>query len=530
MDQVSSFLEGILTVDASAPVSNPIAGSKSDSIWTGELDFSSLWNYGKNSESSSKTAGAASGAAGSSASNRPSTNSSMLTDKLIEKMILMIIPMNVEGEQSSRILSERIEMQKFRPQLSMNIMSINSVQFNQRLSAVFYMIDNVIMLMNWTSPAYTIGMLLVATHLILNPYLVSVLPVVLLMKNFLVPYYLLIYTPDNSLVPDLLDYNPIPAAAALNTYKTPGPVPQLSREFILNLTDLQNHMVPYIIAYDYFVWLTEDYLYYKNENITSVIYLALLALGINNVVFFPKIFPYLIRNVLVLKLLGIATVWGSVIMFHPQVRGRILEWVYNEDTRLNLLHITDKIEQKLVRALVDLENSSKQGESSKEDQFEDEREVEIFELQKFNKKAKMWELVGFTDNFYTINVASRKYNLLVKSKVSESEDNEITNENEILGELIKVNKKKALKDILPPKNWKFLGNKWIMDLDTKGWVQQNLIEDLVMIDDDEKWVYDFQEPEVLNEKTEDKAADDKTKTNLSDFYRRRRWIRVCCRE
>ena len=46
-------------------------------------------------------------------------------------------------------------------------------------------------------------------------------------------------------------------------------------------------------------------------------------------------------------------------------------------------------------------------------------------------------------------------------------------------------------EISPPQNYKFIpSEKWKIDYDISTWVENNLIQDLVIIDDDEKWAYD----------------------------------------
>lgn len=84
--------------------------------------------------------------------------------------------------------------------------------------------------------------------------------------------------------------------------------------------------------------------------------------------------------------------------------------------------------------------------------------------------------------------------------------------------------------------------KWKIDYNINAWVENNLIQDLVIIDEDEKWAYD-----VI---TSEEDSDDKDKKDVSsevhtineltldqieklannhELFRRRRWIRKVVR-
>lgn len=176
MDQVSNFFENILTVEANEKESdakgkttqNELKQSKlmSDKLKRkSESDFA-FWTHKKEGNDEQK-----------------STNT-LLTDKLMEKIISMVIPMNVKDQGA---LNERLEMQKTRPPLSVNLISKNSILLNLRLSVPFETIDGVIKFFNWDNLSFTVGILLVITHIILNPYLILVLPLLLILINIMVP-------------------------------------------------------------------------------------------------------------------------------------------------------------------------------------------------------------------------------------------------------------------------------------------------------------------------------------------------------
>ena len=75
----------------------------------------------------------------------------------------------------------------------------------------------------------------------------------------------MIYPPDGVANQEYLEVNPKPSDKLLNLYKVPKPVPLFSREFFMNFTDTQNFMTLNIKLFDFTVWLTSDYLYFKTN-------------------------------------------------------------------------------------------------------------------------------------------------------------------------------------------------------------------------------------------------------------------------
>ncbi|KAG2734299.1 hypothetical protein G9P44_002305 [Scheffersomyces stipitis] len=553
MDSVSSFFENILVVDpdtAGKAKSQPEPNRRNSGLNT--MDFSSLWNYGKESVATAAAVANSVSTSSNPASltKKPSSsflNNSYMADKLMEKIIEMIIPMDVSDARTGQML-DRIEMQKSRPPLSMAIMSNNSTELNKRMTNSFVMTDNIIRFFSWTHPFYTVGVLLIATHLILKPYLMTVLPLVLLLVRVLIPHYLIMYPPDSSYLSEYIERNPEPASYQLHKCKVPGPIPQFSREFVLNLTDLQNSQTIYISVYDFVMWLTKDYLYFKDENISSVVFLTVLVFVVTNLFVMPGLLSYLASHFYVVQGMTIVFVWGFVIAFHPFCRSRILEWLYSEDTRLTFLEMSNNVESKFVDYLESAQEPPKLNDEGYVINLDskDIKLVEIFELQRLDNKTKMWDLVGFTNNIYTVNTATRKfnrglYNFLAEADKHENHEHEQaasdrnSDDNDSVGLIpvispeqkgyIKLNKKSSINDVMPPVNWKFADSKWELDLEVGEWVRQNYIEDLVMIDDDEKWVYDYdyQDGHVLDQ--------DNEKNDVPrNVYRRRRWIRHVIRE
>lgn len=466
MKRLSSTYESwVKWASSSGQPSEPNAG-KDGTEETLEKVESTFWNYGK--------------------SNVAPSGTNQFADKLMEMMILVVIPTDV-GEQSSKIIQERIATQKNRPMLLMNAMSSNLINLNLRLSWPFYTIDQIIAYFNWDSITFTIGVLLCVTHVILDPVLISIVPLVMLLQSTLVPHYMGIYAPEKSLVNrGILDTNPVPWEEQVNKYHTPKPVPQFSREFVLNLTDLQNHQVLYIVAYDFFIWLTNDYLYFKDERVSLILLVMVVALIFCNLLVGRYVLDFLWKHTTMVKVPMIVSVWAFTVICHPDIRSRLLEWVCSEETRLHFQNMVNRVEGKLVKLL----------EQKRQDEVL--QEVEIYELQKLDKKSRFWRHVGYTPDFHTFRV-----------KCEDNEDLSL----EEFARIDKIIKKKTLESIKPPADWVFVGSRWVVDLYARQWVERNLITDLVIVDEDEKWVYDY-----VHE------------NEPKDVYRRRRWVRNVRRE
>lgn len=601
MEQVSSILGNILSVEEGTTQPHSQSKtllnrssidessetlSKKPQRRSKDFDFSSFWKTSDKEQHDINTANSEGGGEGdsrivgdktskkvpsnlldpeSNATTTPlpapssSSSAQYMADKLMEKVISMMISNEVVDEQTSKILQDRIQMQKQRPPLSIALMQNNSNELHRRNSDMYIFIDHVEKFFSWQDPFYTVGWLLIITHLILNPYLFSVLPLIQLITSTMVPHYLMIYPPDGVTNQEYLEVNPKPSDKPLNLYKVPKPVPLFSREFFMNFTDTQNFMTLNIKLFDFTVWLTSDYLYFKNEQITSGIYIICVALIFGNLYLMPYIVPFLLNHFIIVQLSFIFNIWAITAILHPYPRGLLLEWIYKEDTRLNFQHFVNKIEDKLTKFIVktptleqsitntNLQHATKDIGSSGDETLEDNdtKYVEIYELQKLNTKNKIWEAVGFTPNFYTTNDVTRRYNSVMQELEQNDKSHSHSNEDHHQ-ELHKLplHKRDTLSEISPPQNYKFIpSEKWKIDYDISTWVENNLIQDLVIVDDDEKWAYDVitevnQDHDEMNGKQLDKAINEMTMdeiekltdlTKSTEFFRRRRWIRKVTR-
>lgn len=525
----------------------------------------------------------------------PRKASNLLTEKLMEKVLNVVI--NTENQASGGI-DDRLAIHRTRPPFSVNLMTTNCTNLAQKVSPVFEVVDGVILFFCWYNSVYTVGMLMVITHLILNPYLWATLPAVILLKRFLVPSYLKLYPPDPSAVDGVLwARNPVPhEGPPLRKYEPPKPCSQLSREFLMNFTDLQNQMVVYVRLYDAAVSWGQHYFLFENTSLSAVVFVLLVG----SIVFDVTVLPYVVPVVLPYipwKLLAIVLVWGSVGACHPVVRNKVLDRWHTEEARVARLNTTDRAENFLM------------GFIDETTPTEVVREVEIFELHRLSAR-KIWEPVGFTTDFYTLNHPQRILDAENAAKTTQEsvepktptarltrrwssaeigktrvertrvektgaentkvdpttakttvdnsgvdnsggdntggDNTRVEEENaapsdaapvdfEAMAEesmleqdtlmareakeeediVLPILHKATMAEVQAPQNWQFASSAWHIDLDPQVWVHQNCIMDLVSVDTDEKWVYDFV---------------DQGETPDAQVYRRRRWVRQCTRE
>lgn len=439
-------------------------------------------------------------------------------EKLMEKVLKLVIAPEVEPSPG---LEGRMDIHKTRPPFSVNLMATNSTQLGQKTSPVFELIDTVLMIFGWYNPFFTVGSLMLLTHIILNPYLATAIPSFLLLKKFLIPSYLKLYPPDTILVDGVYTlHNPVPYdGPPLDKYEPPKVCSQYSREFLMNFADLQNFQVGYIRLYDILVDWGQHYFLFEDQKLSSVVYLGIIVATFVNLTFLPYLVPLIVQY-LPLKLMSVTFIWCLIGGCHPAVKDKILDRIQSEDARLARLDRTDKMEN-ILMLLIDNDGDLK----------DETREVEIFELHRLDLR-NIWRQIGFTTTFYALSHPSRVLtaNEIANSKSDgkehvkkfseedeEDEENEAVDKstNDEMDQDTPIARKATITEIKPPRNWEFSDDQWSIDLAPMDWVNENCIMDLVSVDTDEKWVYDFA---------------DGANTPDGNIYRRRRWVRKCKRE
>lgn len=458
-----------------------------------------------------------------------------VADKLMQRLLSMAIPTTTTQDESElKGVLFRIEIQKSRPAFNVQTLSRNTIWTLQRLSVPFSLIDQTVIILTWKNPIYTLSFLLAVTLLILQPILLVSMPLFLLCFEVIVPAFLKRHPLDPS-------DGSITEGPQLKSVQYPQPVPELSREFLLNLTDLQNAMMLYITPWNNGLKWTKKYLYFRHEQLTTAVFLGALATGVFVTMFGT---PAIIIFLPLLKFASIVTVWLFLISLHPRNSKRIQEFFHSEDTRLRWLSMTNNFESKIDAEL----------------DFTEDREVrqlEVYELQKLDGESKTWEPMCFTNDICPPNSHLRLNGLAVpgcssllnvEPPAGWSFVNDVTTATHMgkssstfsqISTMAKVQASELLEPVVSAKHRRTSSNErqplsaakeiygWYMDLQPEEWARENYVDEVLEVDPDTKWAYDLvTKVNVSGVSSLGLSVGKKTRGH----FRRRRWVRYVIRD
>lgn len=123
-----------------------------------------------------------------------------------------------------------------RPGLSLQIMSRNFINLNSRLSVPFFIVDVIEEIITWKNNFFTISFMIIVVYMILYPQLILIALPTLIYTQLITPNYYQKYKPNEFLITDRNTFSEQPILNTVNIQ----PEKELSKEFILNITDLQN--------------------------------------------------------------------------------------------------------------------------------------------------------------------------------------------------------------------------------------------------------------------------------------------------
>lgn len=407
--------------------------------------------------------------------DKTSSIQQMMTDSLVEKIIKMALPpssLAKKGEIATRLASA-----KNRPSLSVQLLSKNVIQMNSRLGIPFMFIDNVIEFIDWVNVPMTLAIMCLYTLCVLNPIVtITCGPICYILFQVMVPHYMQVHSPNpiNPSSPPL-EKNRTPAQGPpLREPILPEPVREFSQEFVMNLQDLQNHVLLYVAAYDFIYFILKRFAFFINEQVSTAWFIILLSVGLLNYIFIDIIWP-----LIPIKLILVIAGWSLIVLLHPKNRDNFMQKLLSEETRLSWLQFTNKYEHKINEQLRLVE-------------ARENRVVDIFEIQVYKSEHKEWNTVGYHFDDYTVYSHKR-----------------------LEGENIEPLCAKTIDEINPPIGWEWISNStWELNLSPEKWVRERFINN-VRVDSETKWVYD---------KVED-CSNKSTK-----IYRRRMWIRHVARK
>ncbi|KAL2710487.1 Peroxisomal membrane protein PEX28 [Kluyveromyces marxianus] len=258
-------------------------------------------------------------------------------DMVIDRLILSLLPDELpEREQFSQRVSEPSRRKS--QTVSVSIMSRNIRILTSKLGAIFEVQDELVRLATWRNPAGTLLILVVFTKICFNPMLLLILPIVYIMFGLMIPGYLHrhplhrgIYLSKRSygqsLIKDITTggsrvkvqpHEPLREYSYedvdLDALKKANAVRQ-SMEFVVNLRDLQNLMSIMVFITD----KVEKFVYgtagFKNEQISTMVFLSGFFFLISLWVIAPFINWALMTSMLA---------WGVMFVLHPRVRPVLL--------------------------------------------------------------------------------------------------------------------------------------------------------------------------------------------------------------
>ncbi len=359
------------------------------------------------------------------------------------RLLQQVIP--VEDLSSSRADLPQSYDFISRPTFSLPTMSANFRRFNARIGVVFVFQSKVIRLLSWHTTTHTLSFLAVYTFVCLDPYLLTVLPLVILLLGLLIPSFIARHpapppTITTSINGPSFRYNiGGPPLAPAPTVK---PVKELSKDFFRNMRDLQNSMEDFSRVHDKIISVLTPQTNFSNEALSSTLFLF---------AFFGALVMFIASHLLPWRMIALLTGWTITGMGHPIIQRQL--------ATTHKTHVVPREEQAkswldawIARDII-------------LDSAPETREVEIFELQRLSV-GNEWESWLFS---------SSPYDPLSETRVR--------------GDRPKGTR--FFEDVQPPKGWEWSEKKWALDLWSREWVEERIITGVEVETEGERWVYDI---------------------------------------
>ncbi len=359
------------------------------------------------------------------------------------RLLQQVIP--VEDLSSSRADLPQSHDFISRPTFSLPTMSANFRRFNARIGVVFVFQSKVIRLLSWHTTTHTLSFLAVYTFVCLDPYLLTVLPLVILLLGLLIPSFIARHpapppTITTSINGPSFRYNiGGPPLAPAPTVK---PVKELSKDFFRNMRDLQNSMEDFSRVHDKIISVLTPQTNFSNEALSSTLFLF---------AFFGALVMFIASHLLPWRMIALLTGWTITGMGHPIIQRQL--------ATTHKTHVVPREEQAkswldawIARDII-------------LDSAPETREVEIFELQRLSV-GNEWESWLFS---------SSPYDPLSETRVR--------------GDRPKGTR--FFEDVQPPKGWEWSEKKWALDLWSREWVEERIITGVEVETEGERWVYDI---------------------------------------
>jgi hypothetical protein len=371
-------------------------------------------------------------------------------------------------------------------------MSNNFRRFNARIGVVFKFQARMTRVLSWRQPTHTMSLLAVYTFVCLDPYLLSVLPIAILIFGVLIPAFLARHpAPPKGTLSSEQSVGYSPSGPPLAPAATLRPAKELSKDFFRNMRDLQNSMDDFTRAHDQVVSLLVPLTNFSDEALSSSVFMFLFVAGVCMTIaahLLPWRFVFLIGG------------WAGIVTGHPSI-ARLL-------ARTHKQHLQHHEED--ARTWLDRWTAT----DVILDSAPETREVEVFELQRMSDAGE-WEPWMFTPSPY-----------------------DPLSHNRLAGQWPRGTR--FFEDVLPPDGWEWSEKKWALDLWSREWVEERIITGVEVETEGERWVYDIYDEtednqvEVVDPSQRAKPRGPRQPTweegedgsERKGEWRRRRWVRL----
>jgi Integral peroxisomal membrane peroxin len=351
----------------------------------------------------------------------------------------------------------------------------------------------VIKLLSWRKWSHTVSFLAVYTFVCLDPYMLSVVPLVVLLLAVLIPSFIARHpAPPTTFSSSGFEYSMRgPPIAPPRTVK---PVKELSKDFFRNMRDLQNSMEDFSRVHDKVILLLTPLTNFSNEALSSTVFLFLCI---------ATAFMFLASHLMPWRFIFLICGWSITCASHPKIQKMVL-LTHKE-------HVVPHEEQ--AKTFLDTWISRDIILDSEPEM----REVEIFELQKLSSAGE-WESWLFSPS---------SYDPLSPARIAEE----------------RPKGTRFFEDVQAPPGWEWSEKKWVLDLWSREWVEERIITSVEVETEGERWVYDIEYekpgyPELMESPSKDKGKakqipsweDGGWSHGRRGEWRRRRWTRMVKRK
>ncbi|KAF7887321.1 hypothetical protein EAF00_009615 [Botryotinia globosa] len=374
------------------------------------------------------------------AHSKASETSATVQDRLLEKLLQQVIPVEDLGENGKDTPTTPPNFVE-RPAFNITTMSNNFRRFNARIGVVFVFQAKVIRLLSWKQWSHTLSFLAVYTFVCLDPYLLTVLPLAVLLLAILIPSFIARHpAPPTTITTDSFTYSTTgPPIAPAPVVK---PVKELSKDFFRNMRDLQNCMEDFSRLHDTVIALISPSTNFSNEPLSSTLFLFLVV---------TAAFMFIASHLMPWRFIFLTIGWTITSLGHPTIQRQMIT------THTTVVQPRAKPLQTSLETFISHDIIL--------DSSPETREVEIFELQKLSRAGE-WEHFVFS---------SSPYDPMSSMRIE-------------TGRPIGC---RFFEDVKSPRGWEWSEKKWALDLWSREWVEERIITGVEVETEGERWVYDI---------------------------------------